>query len=106
MGCHAGGRRVKHQKRGQDHSYTVKETGRDIRAAVTHNGYHLRLTADVQFEALTDRQAVAVRTVLHNMIDEALRQAATQRHVNIPLFDLPDDDAPQLAIPTQGVNTL
>lgn len=92
---------IRHQKRGENHTFTVSDVGRTMRITVTEHGYRLKASAEIKFDALTDRQAIAVRTTLHNIVDEALTTAAMQRHVNVPLFGLESADEAQQ---TQGVN--
>jgi hypothetical protein len=94
---------LKHHKRGQDHYYSGQSQGIDVKLAVTDHGYGLSLKGNVRFEALSDKQAVGFRTFIHNAIDEALRTAATQRHMNVPLFELTDTGQPTHP---QGVNEL
>jgi hypothetical protein len=94
---------LRHQKRGQDHIYSDKQLGRDVKVSVTSNGWRLKVDAEIKFEALTTKQATAAMHQLHIAIDTAIRTAASQRHENVPLFDLPDEAQ---TINTQGVNTL
>jgi hypothetical protein len=82
---------LKHNRRGTDHIYTGQGTGVSLKITLSEGGYRLKLGGEVRYEAMTDRQAESFRVFLHNAIDEALRTGATMRHVNIPLFDLPDE---------------
>jgi hypothetical protein len=94
---------LRHSKRGQDHSWSGHGIGYEIKLSAGQNGWRFKVSAEAKFEAMTDKQAMGFRTMLHNAIDEALRTAASQRHVNIPLFDLPDEAQ---TTNTQGVNEL
>jgi hypothetical protein len=93
---------LRHNKRGQDDLWSARGTGYEIKMGVSQNGWRFKLATEAQFEAMTDKQAMGFRTMLHNAVDEALRTAAAKRHVNVPLFDLTDEAQTY----TQGVNEL
>jgi hypothetical protein len=82
---------LNHARRGTDHIFTAKSAGTDLKMTISEGGYRLKISGETRFEALSDRQSKTFEVFLHNAIEEALRTAATMRHVNIPMFDLPDE---------------
>jgi hypothetical protein len=95
---------LRHNKRGQDHIFTGREMGRDLKIQVSGNGYRVSAKVEIQYEAITERAGAGFQAFIHRAIDEALATAANARHVNVPLFDLPDEA--QTITPHEGINQL
>lgn len=90
---------IRHQRRGEDHTFSINDVGRSMRIHVSEHGYRIKVSAEIKFDALTDRQAAAANAQLHAIITDAMKTAAEQRHINVALFELPDDE-----LQAQGVN--
>lgn len=71
-------------------SFSARSQGYRINAAVSEHGYKFKLQAEIDFAALTDRQAQKVHKLLYEALTEALGTAAGMRAVHVPLFNLED----------------
>lgn len=85
-------------------AYTATGQGHSIRVAVQQNGYKLTVQTDLNYAAMTDRQAQAAHGDLYTALTEALADASNRRRCEVPLFEL-DDLQPTKRKP-EGINSL
>lgn len=84
-------------------TYNARGLGHKLSANVSEHGYKFKVTVELDYAAMTDKQAQAAHKLLYEALDEVLTAAAGMRAINIPLFDL-EDVAPQGT--NKGVNEL
>ena len=84
-------------------SYTSAGQGYSIKAAVQEHGYALKVNVDINYNALSDRQAQSAHKMVTDVLSAALEYSAEQRRSNVPLFSL-DELEPAKVPHTQGVN--
>lgn len=71
-------------------AFSARATGFKLNASVAEHGYKYKLQVDIDFAALTDRQAQKVHKDIYDALTQSLTNAAEMRAVNVPLFDLED----------------
>lgn len=82
-------------------TYTTTGVGYGIRITTAEHGYKVKLAAQFDYAALTDRQSQGLHKTLYEVLTEALADAANARAVNVPLFDLEEIAPPK----GEGINT-
>lgn len=104
MGLIAGLKMRKIGAAGKSFSAAVPK-GSKITCAVTEHGYQLKLSVELNYNAMTEAQAARVHVLLWAALSEALKAAGEGRKVNVPLFDFSELETEPKGT-TKGANEL
>lgn len=86
-----------------DKTFSASDRGYRINAYVTEHGYKLRMSVEIDYSALTERETEKTRGLLYAALVEALNTGKELRRDNAPLFPL-EELTPQQSR-HRGVNT-
>jgi hypothetical protein len=90
---------IQHRKRGSDHVFTANGQGYQARITVSDSGYRMKVAYHCDYAAMRDITGQKAHHDMRDMFDQATLQAADLRHIEQPLFDLPDTQGK-----SQGIN--
>jgi hypothetical protein len=80
-------------------AYSAVGLGHSIKLAVMEHGYQVKVQCDLNYNAMTEKQAQKAHDVLFAAMTEALTEANTRRRSNVGLFGLDElefkDGAPE-----------
>lgn len=91
-------------------SFSAGDPSKGTKIAVVseEHGYHVKVSVDLNYNRMTQRQGQKAHDLLYAAITEALTFAQNQRKINVPLFsleELEEAQDPKLD-DTEGINTL
>jgi hypothetical protein len=82
--------------------------GTKINVVAEEHGYHVKVSVDLNYNMMTERQGQKAHDLIYAALTEALTYAQNQRKINVPLFSLEElEEAQDPKLPgTEGINSL